>query len=100
MFRGRVRARLVNVLGEDRQGGVVVGVLVGDEDVANRPLALEIGQKADSAGVDRHGVVDDERHKELRVRRRDARGQKFDPHGAGGSGAKAEDPPVTSRNNP
>ena len=81
-----VGARLVDVLEEDRQAGDVVEVFVGDEHVADRPLAFEIGQKANRTGVDRHGVVDDERHEELRVRRRDARGQKFDPHGAGSSG--------------
>ena len=66
-----VGARLVDVLEEDCQAGDVVEVFVGDEHVADRPLAIEIGQKTDRAGIDRHGVVDDERHEELPVGRRD-----------------------------
>ena len=62
----------VDVLEEDRQAGDVVEVFVGDEHVADRPLAIEIGEEPDRAGIDRHRVVENERHEELPVRRGDA----------------------------
>ena len=67
-----VGPRFIDVLEENRQAGDVVEVFVGDEHVADRPLAIEIGEEADRAGIDRHGVVDDERHEELPVGRGDA----------------------------
>jgi len=59
----------------------VVEVRVRQEDVPHGCLPVEVGEQAEGSAVDRDGLVHQVRHEELRVGGRDARGEKFDPHG-------------------
>ena len=70
-FRRRVYAHGLaqlakQIVYEDRQAGDVIHMRVGDDDVTHGPL-LRVGKRnANTAGIDRHPIVDDEAGKALR----------------------------------